>query len=369
MNKITIFLILATVVYSASAQTSKRNIHIRTIGRDTVSMPLDSAYFLIEDDCSEINRYTRFDFHSGKFYGKFKDVSKANPKLTVAEGEYTTDGLKTGLFTTHYLNGNLQATGIFKDDKYDGRWEMFYRNGKPEITFEVVNGELRIINAWTADGLKTVDNGTGDYTAKLDAVYWKGKLLNGRPEGKWKLYNTDDASNTPAAEEHYKKGVFRDGSIGNDNLIYTDISHLKLVDAARLSLVHLEHMYVSQIPCGGPKLPHIVNAQYKGGLDAFSKRIGDEVAPYMSKDDLAGINNTIEIDGEVSEKGQLEKLENAGLFGDQLAKRIIARLYHLPALIPATSDGKPVRQKFKISFQIYNFVYRLAYQFLPIDAN
>jgi len=254
MNKTLIFLILATVIYSASAQKSNRHINIKTVSRDTVSLPLTGDYYLVEDDCSEIVRYTRFDFHSGKFYGKFKDVGKANPKLVVAEGEYSSDGLKNGLFTIHYLNGKLQATGIFKDDKYDGRWEMFYENGKPELTFEVVNGDLRIVGAWSSEGLKIVDNGTGEYFARLGSIYWKGKLLNGKPDGRWKLYRTDDASNTPDAEEYFKKGVFRDGSAGNGNLNYTDVSHLQLVDPNKLLLVHLEHMYVSPVPCDGKKL-------------------------------------------------------------------------------------------------------------------
>jgi len=114
--------------------------------------------------------------------------------------------------------------------------------------------------------------------------------------------------------------------------------------------------------------PHIVNAQYKGGMDAFSKRIGNEIEPYMTKTDLAGMNSTIEIEGEISEKGQFENLKNAGLFADDLAKKIIARLYRIPALIPATADGKPVRQKFKISFKIYNFMYQFSYQFLPMGV-
>jgi len=368
MNKALIFLLLATVIYSANAQKQNRKINIKTISRDTVSIPLNGEYYLIEDDCTEINRYTRFDFHSGKFYGKFRDVSKANPKLIVAEGEYSEDGLKTGLFTTHYLNGNLQATGLFKDNKYDGRWEMFYENGKPEITFAVVNGEVRVIDAWNAEGLKTTDNGVGDYTAKLGEIYWKGKLLNGKPDGKWRLYRTDDASNTADADESFKKGVFRDGTTANGNFRYTDASRIQLVDPNKLSLVHLEHMYVSPTPCGGKNAPHIVNAQYKGGTDAFLKRIGDDIIPSLNDADKSG-NNTVEIEGEISDKGQLEHLRNGGMFGDDIAKKIIGRLYHFPLFIPATADGKPVRQKIKIYFQFNNLIYQLRYEFLPIEVN
>ena len=73
------------------------------------------------------------------FFGKFKDVSKVDTNLVVTEGNYSPDGFKDGEFTLHYLNGNLRAKGNFKNNKYDGHWQLYYNNGKPQLTFEAIN--------------------------------------------------------------------------------------------------------------------------------------------------------------------------------------------------------------------------------------
>src|SRR5580698_4278312 len=132
--------VLFLVLYSAfQLQAQKRHVNFKLIGTDSINLPLNAAYYMIEDSCAEITRYSHFDFTQKKFKGRFKDVSTGD-SIVVAEGFYSEGGLKNGLFTTHYLNGNLQAKGNFKDNKYDGHWEIFYENGQPELTFDVVNG-------------------------------------------------------------------------------------------------------------------------------------------------------------------------------------------------------------------------------------
>jgi antitoxin component YwqK of YwqJK toxin-antitoxin module len=349
------------------SQNVKRHVKFSTIDKDSVSLPLNDEYYLIEDSCAQIIRNSRFNFGTRKFYGKFTDVSKASPALIVAEGTYTTDGLKNGLFITHYLNGNLQAKGDFKNDKYDGKWEMYYDDGKPELTFEVINGECHIIDAWKQGGGKIIDNGNGAYIVNLGLLYWKGKLLNGKPDGTWKLLKTDDINSDAMATEHFKKGVFHDGSNGMGD--YKDVSRIDLVNPFKLNFINAEKMYVSQVPCNGVKPKHIVNAQYRDGLNVFSGYISGAVSPYLGSTDLKGIDNTIEINGEISEKGNLINLKNNDSFREDIARGIILRLKNLPPLQPATVDGVPVKQKFTISFKINNSVYQFSYRFLPVQVN
>jgi len=48
---------------------------------------------------------------------------------------------------------------------------------------------------------------------------------------------------------------------------------------------------------------------------------------------------------------------------EDLARGIIFRLKNLPPLQPATADGIPVKQKFIISFRIYNNTHDFSYLF------
>jgi antitoxin component YwqK of YwqJK toxin-antitoxin module len=368
MKQILLFAFLCVFVYIAHAQSLARHINFRTIDKDSVSLPLNEEYYLIEDSCAQIIRYSRFYFRQHIFRGKFKDVSKTNTDLIVSEGAYSSQGLKNGLFISHYLNGNLQAKGNFIDNKYDGKWEMYYENGKPELTFDVTDGDYKIIDAWGNNGKKTVDNGNGIYIDKLGNQYWKGKLVNGKPDGKWYLMKTDDASEAPIASEHFKNGQFRDGSIGDYD--YKDkSSHIVWVDPFKLPFVNAEKMFISAVPCDGTKRKHIVGAQYKDGLRFFTRYIGDAVSPFLERINLKDCDVKIDIEGEISEEGNLTNLKSPNSTAGDISEGLILRLRTLPPLNPATADGKPIKQKFIISFIIRNGLYQYTYRFLPINID
>ena len=367
MKHILACLLFSFVTILTFAQNSIRRISFKSIEKDSVAIPLNDEYLMIEDSCAQIIRYARLNLQTRKFYGKFTDVSKVDPNLIVSEGTYSSDGLKNGLFKVYYLNGTLKAKGNFKDDKYDGHWEMFYENGKPELIFDVADGIYNISDAYSANGEKIVDKGNGVYTANLGMLYWKGKLVDGKPDGRWNLIKTDDVSNNALITEHYKKGVFKDGYIGDLN--YTNSSRVVLVDIAKLPLVNAEKMRVSTVPCDGVKSKHIVNAQYDGGLNIFSTYISDAVVPYMSRKNFTGITLIINITGEIAENGTIVNLRNAESSNEGISRGLILQLKDLPQLHPATIDGKPVKQGFVISFNISNNKYSFQYRFLPIKLN
>src|ERR1700712_3720151 len=148
MKPILLLILLGFVFYQSDAQVVRRNIQFHSYGVDSVNLPLNEEYNLIEDSCVQIIRHVHYNFRERKFFGKFKDVSKLDTNLVVSEGTYTTDGLKDGDFITHYLNGNLQAKGSYKDNKFVGKWEIYYENGKPEVTFEVIDGDIHLVDAW-----------------------------------------------------------------------------------------------------------------------------------------------------------------------------------------------------------------------------
>ena len=175
-----------------------------------------------------------------KFYGKIKDVSKLDQNIILTEGFYTTDGLKEGEFITHYLNGNLQAKGNFKNNQYDGKWEIYYADGKPMMTFMGNEKDIKIIEAWDEKGTKTVDTGTGNYLVDMDDIYWKGKLLNGKADGVWRAFTTKGAA---IIFETYINGVFKkgSGSVGD----YQDAPKLILVPANKLPFTNTEGLPIA----------------------------------------------------------------------------------------------------------------------------
>jgi hypothetical protein len=367
MKYFSLTIIFSFIFFLSDAQQPQRQIQFTFFAGHSIKLPLNSNYYLIEDSCAQITRYGHLNLKERRFFGKFKDVSRLDTNVIVGEGNYTADGLKDGEFVLHYLNGQLQAKGSFINNKYAGKWETYYEDGKPELTFEVTDGDFRIINGWKPDGTKSIDNGNGTYINSLGGTQWKGKLVNGKPDGTWNFSRTDDINSTAISTEHFKKGQFREGNVGNYS--YTDASHIQLVSPDKLPFVAAEKLAMSEFPCSGGKRKHIVGVQYIGGLRNFSESIKDWLSPYFSRINLTGIDDVITIHGEVSENGSLINLKSETALREDVAHGIILRLTKLPPLHPATVDDKPVKQKLTIEFIIRDGFYQFTYSFLPIQAN
>ncbi len=346
-----------------------RNIRFGTIGKDSINLALNHQFYLIEDSCSLVTRYGHVNMMNRKFFGKIKDVSKVNPKIILTEGNYTADGLKDGYFITHYLNGTLEAKGNFKNNQYDGNWEIYYANGKPMMTFTANENDVKIIDVWDAEGNKTVNNGNGNYRVDLEGLYWRGKLVNGKPDGTWKAANPEDATNITLVSESYKDGQFKKGknALGD----YTDAPRLTLVPPNKLPFTNAEKFMIALVGCDGVSLAgkRIVNAQYSAGMSNFTDNIVRLVGPYLQTVDLKPYENTLIINGEVSENGRVTNLRADNAFNSDLARGMIRELYSLPFLQPATIDGKPTKQNFNITFNFTRGSYRFTYTFLPINPN
>ncbi len=346
-----------------------RNIRFNTIGKDSINLALNHQFNMIEDSCSQVIRYGHMNMFTRKFFGKIKDVSKLDPKIVLTEGNYTADGLKDGYFITHYLNGNLEAKGNFKNNQYDGNWEIYYADGKPMMTFTANGNDIKIIDVWDAKGNKTINNGNGNYRVDLEGLYWKGKLLNGKPDGTWKAANPDDATNITLVSETYKDGVFKKGTNALGN--YNDEPKLILVPLNKLPFTRAEAMTIALVGCDGINIAgkHIVNAQYSSGMSSFSENIARVVGQYLQTIDLNPFDNTLIINGEINESGRVINLRADNAFNGDLARGIIRTLNSLPYLQPATVDGKPTKQKFNINFNFTRGTYRFTYTFLAINPN
>jgi hypothetical protein len=346
-------------------QQTRRFIRFNFITRDSVNLALNEDFDIIEDSCATITRYGHLNLQKRIFTGRFKDVLISSPDIMITEGNFNEDGLKDGAFTINFLNGKLQAKGNFKNGAYDGPWQVFYDDGKPRINFNVEAGIVTITDAWDAKGKKIIDNGKGNYRAEAGSMYWRGKLLNGRPDGTWHAIRNDDATETDLETENYKNGVFQKGTgpLGE----YKDAPRMILVAGDMMPFVRAEKLRFSSVPCNGVKRKYVVGAQYRYGWSSFSDEIANLVSPYISKFDIKEFDNQINIDGYVSTIGSLTGLQSSGTFREDIAHGLILQLIRLPSLVPATADGKPVKQKITFKFVFSKGVYNYSYRLLPVE--
>lgn len=362
-------LLTALCCYSASAQNSnnrpQRNISIEIIGEDSVKLSYDGDFALIEDSCSQITRHGHLT-QDRFFNGKFEDVSSSNPKQVITTGTYA-NGLKQGPFVINYPNGILQAKGDFKDNLFDGKWEMFYEDGKPKFSFKATGTDIQIIDAWDAKGVKTVDNGKGLFRADLGVAYWKGKLLNGKPDGTWKSKKTSD--NEDINTESFKNGVFQQGS--NSYGDYTNASRLMLVSADIFKFVQAERFLISRYDCNTHSSNTTEYAHYTPGNPSGAERVANLISNYFTTSREKVFYGTVILSGEIDKNGVVQKIhQTSGSLDAVAVHEIIGRLYTLPNFKPATVDNKPVKQTFTVTVTINkDDRFNVYFQLLPIENN
>ena len=361
-----IFLFCIQIVNAQQAST-QRQININIIKNDSVSLAFNENFELIEDSCSQIIRYTRVGMQESKFVGKITDVSKTNPALIITEGYYNADGLKDGKFTAHFLNGKLQARGNFKNNLFDGKWEVFYDDDKPKMTFTAKKNNIKVIDAWNDKGDKIVENGKGTYRVEMDGMYWKGKLLDGKPDGTWKAIRTNDESETGLMTESFKNGSFQkgDGVTG----AYSDSSRLQLFTADMLPFTHAELFLISATSCNSVKSKRIVGAHYYDGLSSLTGKIQDQTNEALQFYNLDRFQyGEVTITGEISTIGTFTQL-SAGPFSNQpVVMSLMRYLQRVPAMHPATIDDVPVVQKFAITYSFNSGICRFTYRILPVEV-
>jgi hypothetical protein len=362
LSPILIACLFCCTVAHGQVQRQLRSVHFNFIGKDSIKLAFNEDYDLIEDSCSTYTRYAHINMRIGrKFVGKIKDVSRLDPNIITAEGTYNEAGQKEGPFITRYINGQLRAKGDFSKDKVDGKWELYYDDGKPRMLFEVNGGEMLITDYWDKKGHKDVNNGKGTYIVDVGSIYWKGKLVNGRPDGTWSLMRTYDATNSEMASEKFKLGLFQKGKspIGE----YTDASHIQFITPVLLPFIRAEALKISAFPCNAEKPKHYVTAQYSGGMQAYSDELIRAIAAYFYYIDVQHFTNKFTIDGEIDEQGYLTKFTCFDSFNQGISDGLIMCLKRTVPLTPATIDGKPTKQKINFVFNFSGGTYRFTYRF------
>ena len=121
---------------------------------------------------------------------------------TKSEGKlfeyYVTNGIKNGLFTISFENGNTIMKGNIVFDKNEGKWLYYYPSGQLESTGNFKNNKPDSIWTWYFPGGKIKE---------------MGLFVAGLREGNWKMY---DETGNVSLENEYKNGL-TPNSVHNKN--------------------------------------------------------------------------------------------------------------------------------------------------------
>jgi antitoxin component YwqK of YwqJK toxin-antitoxin module len=267
-----------------AAQIPIITINARLVDKDSVIIPFDQNYWIVQDSCTQIIRHGHYNFKNKTFVGKFTDVKKDDTTQIVAQGSYTKYRLKDGVFLVNYMdgklkysgeftagkytgswkwyypNGVLKAAGSFKDDKYIGTWSFYYDNGNPQLSFDVENGKCLIENSWNPDGSKSVNNGNGYYSANIEnsSYGWYGKITSRLPDSIWEY--RDYSRNVVIANETYNTGKFFIGTAMFNGVTnsYSDESHISLFPS-KPSFFELDRACLLNVvpACNRPDYPNV----------------------------------------------------------------------------------------------------------------
>lgn len=186
----------------------------KVIEGDSVAMFFNDNNKYVDRKCATYVRYTRLD-KAGNFNGFFKDYQQ-NPSVLRSTGFYL-NGRKNGIFTLFYANGKIQSRGEYVDNKPQGIWEFFHDNGLPERQMSITERDTLLVRLISENGKILVDNGEGEFEglvsgnfASKNEILAKGKILNGKPVGKWTSTLQNKSFCNEEFDDHGKfiKGVF-----------------------------------------------------------------------------------------------------------------------------------------------------------------
>ena len=111
-----------------------------------------------------------------------------------------------GTYIVYNRKGTIKSETDFKEGKREGKFITYYENGTKQYIGTYKNDRMY------GERLCYTENGdflTGDYIAYNDVgqVEITGKCINGKPEGKWKVYSGRQLSYTVSFKEGKPDGL------------------------------------------------------------------------------------------------------------------------------------------------------------------
>jgi antitoxin component YwqK of YwqJK toxin-antitoxin module len=293
MKPVTPFLILLFIACCAHAQSTRiyldRNLQSVTDTNEAVTQVILSKY--AEDTTLWVASQYTMSRHL-IVEGVYKDR-----ELTVPNGPFK-----------YYVNADgrdyLAHSGYFFNGVKYGEWIDYYQSGKKMKVVTVRGNE--------ANGLYEI------FTEKDTVPVIKGYYVKGKKDGEW---------TSPAGTDTYKDGV-KIKSIPNKERE----RQMAMLEHVKDSLTNPSHM-----------VPAIQPAE-------FAKYMEQKIGSYFRSHDRRDASTSIVIEFIVDEKGKLSNGKGLGKLDEEIQRRIVSAIDMASPWVPATLNGKPIKQKVHYMF-------------------
>jgi len=216
--------------------------YIEVFNTDSILVYFNCSGAIVDKDCAQFMRIGKIDSTNINVTGNFYDYYIEGNLLLKAkmENDYLNDSA-----IYYYKNGNIKSIGKYQDNVKKGIWKYYYENGQLEKVLNFVADYPFISEYYNEKGEQLVINGNGKYTGKCyfgnecSPLTIKGKVANGKMNGKWKLispmsigYNEStnsyysSKSKQKVGYEIFENGKFIKGISGNYS--YTKNQKIKI---------------------------------------------------------------------------------------------------------------------------------------------
>lgn len=225
MKKIFLIICFSTSFQKVFGQDSEVAF-FEPITNDSAIIFFNERFHMVNKSCAQYKRFTKIDVQ-GNFHGSFEDYTIDS--VLIGRGVYN-NGIKQGNFEIYYPNGKKRCSGSYEKNKPFGEWKFYHENGSEERTVFITNNEILLIRMVDKKGYIMVEDGTGEFEGFIHSgtgsnvmIFAKGKVSNGKPDGKWKSYVGENKIGY--CNEVYENGYFIKGIFPNAvaNKEYKDI--------------------------------------------------------------------------------------------------------------------------------------------------
>jgi TonB family protein len=174
-------------------ETTAENYHVKRIIKD---------YYLAQE---------KSEFQYLEYYKS--GLLKSDKKLSGKDGGYL-----IGEAIDYFENGNKRSATFFENKKQDGKFSLWYENGKLKEEGQYnpdkvgTSQHYLVTNMWNEKGTKMVENGNGMYEINSDKIHEKGEYKNGVKNGVWTLTTKKNSY-----VEEYREGDFIKGQLTDEN--------------------------------------------------------------------------------------------------------------------------------------------------------
>jgi hypothetical protein len=168
----------------ATFSFAQQKVPFEVIHGDSVLLYFNKDFSFTDKPCFDFIRRTQVN-NKGDFNGYFEDRNAEG--ILLGKGTYI-NGIKHGYFEFYYPSGIIYCLGFYKNNLPTGIWEYFYESGIPERTIQITDSITLLLKCHDYTGRIKVQDGNGKFEGIVEGempAYVIGKVVNGRPDGKW----------------------------------------------------------------------------------------------------------------------------------------------------------------------------------------